>query len=492
MTKNDNMASTATTDTPNEHERRHRILVVDDDLDMGKELERVLQRQHYEVHVAQRADEAFDVFMKEDFDVVLTDLNMKGMSGIELCDRVVQNRRDVPVVVVTGFGSMDTAVATLRAGAFDFLTKPFNVEQLTLSIERAVRHRELEAEVKRLRREVFDMTASTSAGSYGWGDEIVGRSAAMRSVFELISRVASTDATVLVTGESGSGKELVARAIHRGSERKSGPLVAINCAAMPEALLESELFGHAKGAFTDAKTSRRGLFVEASGGTLFLDEIGEMPLGMQAKLLRALEDRRVRPVGATNETPFDARIVVATNRDLEVMVKEKTFREDLYYRINVVQVEIPPLRSRGEDVLLLAQMFVRKLAERHKKDVTGFSAAVADKLMTYTWPGNVRELLNSLERAVALASFEQLTVEDLPPKIRDYRPGVLVIGAAEREEDLVPLEEVERRYIARVMEIVGGNKVQATKILGIDRSTLYRKLERYQPAQPAARASQKA
>jgi len=449
--------------------RVSRILVVDDDPDMGRELERVLRRHAYEVSVCRSADEAFDLVMAEDFDAVVTDLNMRGMNGVELCERVVQNRRGVPVIVVTGFGSMETAIATLRAGAFDFLTKPFNAEQLGLSLERALRHRALEDEVKRLRLEV---------AAYQPRD-MVGESAPMRDVFELLDRIAPTDATVLVTGESGSGKELVARAIHQRSARRDGPLVAINCAAMPETLLESELFGHVKGAFTDAKAARRGLFVEASQGTLFLDEIGEMPLGMQAKLLRALEDRRVRPVGASAEVAFDARIVAATNRDLEAMIAAKTFRDDLYYRINVVHVEVPPLRSRGNDVLLLAQLFVARFAERHKKQVSGFTPEVAQKLSAYSWPGNVRELQNSLERAVALTRFEQLAVEDLPPKIRDYRPSYLVIGSADSQDDLVPLEEVERRYIARVMEIVGGNKVQATKVLGIDRSTLYRKLERY-------------
>ena len=451
------------------------VLVVDDDLDMGKELERVLRRQKYEVSVCRSADEAFELVMATEIDAVVTDLNMKGMNGVELCERVVHNRRSVPVIVVTAFGSMETAVATLRAGAFDFLTKPFNAEQLTLSLERALRHRALEDEIKRLRLAVADSQPR----------EMLGDSGAMRDVFELLARVALTNATLLITGESGSGKELVARAIHQRSERRDGPLVAINCAAMPEALLESELFGHAKGAFTDAKNARRGLFVEASHGTLFLDEIGEMPLGMQAKLLRALEERRVRPVGANAEVSFDVRIVAATNRDLDAMIAARTFREDLYYRINVVHVELPPLRSRGNDVLVLAQMFVARFAERHKKAVSGFTPEVAQKLLAYTWPGNVRELQNSLERAVALARFEQISVEDLPPKIRDYKPSYLVLSSAEGEDDVVSLEEVERRYIARVMEIVGGNKVQATKLLGIDRSTLYRKLERYGLAEPS-------
>jgi two-component system response regulator HydG len=447
-----------------------RILVVDDDLDMGKELERVLVRRGYDVIVRTSADQAFEVVLAEELAAVVTDLNMRGMNGVELCDRIVQNRRNLPVIVVTGFGSMDTAVATLRAGAFDFLTKPFNAEQLGFALERAIRHRALEEEVKRLRVAVRDTKP---------GADMIGESQPMRDVFALVDRVARTDATVLVTGESGAGKELVVRAIHRNSDRRDGPLVAINCAAMPEQLLESELFGHVKGAFTDAKSARRGLFLDASGGTLFLDEIGEMPLGMQAKLLRALEDRRVRPLGGTAEVPFDARILAATNRDLEAMIAEKVFREDLFYRINVVTLELPPLRSRGNDVLLLAHAFVQRFAERHKKSVAGITPEVAEKLLAYAWPGNVRELQNSIERAVALTRFDRLTVEDLPPKIRDYRPSYLVIGSAESAEDLTTLEDVERRYIARVMEIVGGNKVQATKILGIDRSTLYRKLERY-------------
>lgn len=450
-----------------------RVLVVDDDIDMGHELERVLVRRGYDVVVRQSADEAFKVVLEDQVDAVVTDLNMRGMTGIELCDRVVQNRRDVPVIVVTGFGSMETAVLTLRAGAFDFLTKPFNADQLALSLERALRLRSLQEEVKRLRAENESREGSSSL-------PMIGESPAMRTLFEMIARVAKTDATVLVTAESGAGKELVARAIHEQSDRKAGPLVAVNCAALPETLLESELFGHAKGAFTDAKTAKQGLFVEASGGTLFLDELGEMPLNMQAKLLRAVEDRRVRPVGSTTEIPFDVRIITATNRNLESLVEEKRFREDLYYRLNVVHIEIPPLRARGNDVLLLANAFIAKLAAKHKKPVVGISPEVASCLLSYVWPGNVRELQNSIERAVALARYDTLTVEDLPPKIREYKPNYVVFADAKGEaEELVTLEELERRYIARVMEAVSNNKVLATKVLGIDRSTLYRKLQRY-------------
>ncbi len=447
-----------------------RLLVVDDDPDMCAELSRLFSRRGHHVVTSQAADLAFELLKgtENDFDLVVTDLNMRGMNGIELCDRVAQNWRDLPVIIVTAFGSMETAVATMRAGAFDFLTKPFHTEALMVSVDRALRHRALTEEVKRLRRE------SSRTSTFG----MIGESAPMQRVFELVERVAETDVTVLVTGESGAGKELVARAIHAHGRRAEGPMVAINCAAMPENLLESELFGHAKGAFTDARTARKGLFVEAEAGTLFLDEVGEMPLAMQAKLLRALETRHVRPVGAAAEVAFDARLVTATNRDLETRIAEKTFREDLYYRINVVHVEVPPLRSRGNDVLLLAQAFLERFAARHGKKVSSYSKAVAEKLLAYAWPGNVRELSNTIERAVALARFEELQVEDLAPRVRDYRSSHVLV-AADDPSELVTMEEVEARYIRRVLETVGGSKSDAARVLGFDRSTLYRKLERY-------------
>jgi two-component system response regulator HydG len=340
---------------------------------------------------------------------------------------------------------------------------------LRIAVERAVRDRALRDEVKRLRR------AAAEAREF---EEMVGTSAAMKRVYELLDRVAALDTSVLITGESGTGKELAARALHRRSARHAGPFVAINCAAMPEALLESELFGHVRGAFTDARTARTGLFQKAHGGTLFLDELGEMPLGLQPKLLRALQEKSVRPIGSDDEVAVDVRIVSATNRDLEAAVEERRFREDLYYRIHVVHVEMPPLRSRGTDVLLLAQRFVDRFAAVTGRSVTGLSPAAADKLVSYAWPGNVRELSNCMERAVALAGFEQIGAEDLPEKVRNHQPKHVVV-ATDDPAELLPLEEVERRYIVRVLEAVRGNKTRAAEILKLDRATLYRKLARY-------------
>jgi two-component system response regulator HydG len=290
--------------------------------------------------------------------------------------------------------------------------------------------------------------------------------------------VAESDTSVLITGESGTGKELVARALHQRSARREGAFVAINCAAMPEPLLESELFGHVKGAFTDARQGRTGLFVKASHGTLFLDEIGEMPAGMQAKLLRALQERSVRPVGGETEVSFDTRILAATNRDLETEVEEKRFREDLFYRINVVRIHVPPLRVRGSDVLLLAQHYLKRYSSQGKGRVVGMTSAAADKLLGYGWPGNVRELQNCIERAVALARLDQLGVDDLPEKIREFK-STRVVVESDDPADLLPMEEVERRYVLRVLEAVGGNKTMASQVLGFDRRTLYRKLDGY-------------
>ncbi|WP_164008353.1 sigma-54-dependent transcriptional regulator [Pyxidicoccus trucidator] len=445
-----------------------RVLVVEDEREMRAMLEKGLTRRGFTPVALPSADEALARLAAEDFDVVLTDLRMPGMDGLALCERIALNRPDIPVVVVTAFGSLETAVAAIRAGAYDFVTKPIDVDALVLVLERAVQHRALREEVRRLRQEL---------GRRDDGGAVVGESLAMKQAYALIDRVADLDSTVLITGESGTGKEVAARAVHTRGRRKGGPFVAINCAAMPEALLESELFGHAKGAFTDAKAARTGLFVQAHGGTLFLDEVGELPLTLQPKLLRALQERTVRPVGGDTEIPFDARIVAATNRDLELAVEEGRFREDLYYRLNVIGVELPPLRARGNDVLALSQRFIEQFAARTGKRVVGLSPAAAQRLLTYGWPGNVRELQNCLERAVALTSFEELTVDDLPERVRNYSQPKAVPENTDPSE-LVTLEEVERRYIHRVMEAVGGSRTLAARVLGVDRKTLYRKLER--------------
>jgi two-component system response regulator HydG len=405
----------------------------------------------------------------QQFDVVLTDLKMPGVDGIQLCERIVANRPDIPVVVMTAFGSLETAVQAIRAGAYDFITKPVEMDMLALTLQRVADHRALQEKVKLL-SEAVERTQRF--------DEILGASPSMQKLFDQLARIADSETSVLVTGESGTGKEMVAAAIHNKSRRAAAPFVAVNCAALPEALMESELFGHAKGAFTDARADRKGLFLQAEGGTLFLDEIGDLPLPMQAKLLRALEERQLRPVGGDHEVPFDVRLITATNRDLETAVEEQRFREDLFFRVNVIQIDLPPLRARGTDILLLAQHFIELFTARSGKQITGMSEAVAEKLLAYSWPGNIRELRNAVEHAVALARYDKLAVEDLPEKIRAYS-GRSVVLAGDNPTELVPIEEVERRYILHVLEAVGGNKTLAARTLGLDRKTLYRKLSQY-------------
>jgi DNA-binding NtrC family response regulator len=447
-----------------------RVLLVDDDRELCETLELGLRRRGY--HVAWRTSERDALATIEHdrgFDVVVTDLNMLEGGGIDLCRRVAESTPDVPVVVLTAFGSLDTAVQAIRAGAFDFIAKPVALDALAVALDRAARNKLLRDEVKRLRDEATRSPARIP--------DLLGDSEAMRRVCDLVDRVADAEVSVLVTGESGTGKELVARALHTRSRRARGPFVAVNCAAMPEPLLESELFGHVRGAFTDAKESRPGLLVQATGGTLFLDEIGDMPLSLQAKLLRVLQERTVRAVGASHETPIDVRVVSATNRDLETAIEERRFREDLYFRLDVVQIALPPLRARASDVLLLAQHFVAGYAARAGRAVAGLSAQAAERLLAYGWPGNVRELQNCIERAVALTRYEQIGVEDLPEKIRDYRRSLLS-AANDDPSELVPMSEVEQRYVRRVLEAVHFNKTAAARILGYDRKRLYRKIEK--------------
>ncbi|HWU88929.1 MAG TPA: sigma-54 dependent transcriptional regulator [Kofleriaceae bacterium] len=446
------------------------VFVVDDEREMVDLIALGLKKRGFTVVPFGTGADALAAIPGRDVDVVVTDLNMKGMTGLELCQRVVADRPDIPVLMLTAFGSFETAVGAIRAGAYDFVTKPVEIEALAIAIRRAAEHRALRGEVRRLREVV--------ANTRGRG-ELLGASPAMQQVYQLIDQVSATDATVLITGESGTGKEVVAREIHNRSRRAAGPFVAVNCAAVPEALLESELFGHAKGAFTDAKQSRQGLFQQASGGTLFLDEIGEMALVLQPKLLRALQERKVRPVGAEAEITIDVRLVAATNRDLEEMVEDKRFREDLYYRINVIHIPLPPLRARGGDVLLLAHHLLRHYAAVFDKKVVGLSTAAAERMMSYDWPGNVRELGNCLERAVALANFEEIQVDDLPDKIRASPARRQPTLSGTEIPELLTLEEIERRHVLRVLEACDGNRTDAAKMLGLDRKTLYRKLLRW-------------
>jgi DNA-binding NtrC family response regulator len=451
-----------------------RVLVVDDDRGLCDALGAGLGGRGFQVEAVQDPLLALAKLRTDDIDVVLCDVNMPNIDGIELCSRIVAARADVPVVVLTAFGSFDTAVAAIRAGAYDFLSKPVKLDVLAIALERAVQRRALETEVKRLRSEVDRAVAPQG---------LVGRSAAMRRVHDLLGRVATTDASILITGESGTGKEVVARAIHRASPRASGPFVAINCAALPESLLENELFGHVRGAFTDAREARTGLLRQAEHGTLFLDEIGDMPIGLQPKLLRVLQERVVRPLGGSQEIPIDVRFVTATNRDLEGAIEDRSFREDLYFRINVVAIALPPLRARGSaDILALAQHFLTRFAEAHHKEVRGLSAAAADLLVAYSWPGNVRELMNCIEHAVTLATFDQIGPEDLPARVTAARAAAAPQWSLPSE--LVSLEEMERRYIEHVLESAHGNKAAASRILRIERKTLYRKLQQWGLRQP--------
>jgi len=451
---------TSKTETP-------KVLIVDDERNMGELIEADLRLRGLQGHACLSAADAINMLHQYDFDVVLTDVRMPGTTGLQLCQQISQVRPDIPVIVMTAFGTLETAVIAMRSGAYDFITKPIEMDLLSITLMRAIEHRRLTQQVKLLQ--------ANTGQSESFG-EVLGQSEVMRRLYSQLRQVAQTDAAVLITGESGTGKELIARSIHANSRRASKPFVAINCAALTDTLLESELFGHVKGAFTDAKGERRGLFLEANGGTLLLDEIGEMPLSMQVKLLRALEERKVRAVGSDKETSFDVRVLAATNRDLETAIAESRFRDDLYYRINVIGIELPPLRSRGVDILRLAEHFLKQFSENEGKAVSGFAEGVAEKLISYSWPGNVRELRNVLERAVALTRYDKITVEDLPEKIRNFKGSVVFIGGLDPNE-LVSMDEIERRYITHVLNAVNGNQTQAARILGLDRKTLYRKFK---------------
>ncbi len=450
------------------------LLVVDDDRAMREMLVSLFHDAGFGVAEADSTDEALERLSETEYDAVLSDVKMPGRSGIQLIGEARRLRPNTPVVLMTAFGSIDSAVEAMRAGAFDYVTKPFEPDAVLLTLDRALEHRALAEENARLRAAV-DRT-----GSLG---ELIGASPAMREIFALIRRIAHGRASVLITGESGTGKEVVARTIHYHGARAEQPFVPINCTAIPEGLLESELFGHVRGAFTGAHASKQGLFEKASGGTLFLDEIGDLPPALQSKLLRALQDREIRPVGGNQSVSVDVRIIAATHQDLEKAMAEGRFREDLYYRLNVIPLHIPPLRERPEDVPALVEAFVRKHAEGERRYVT---PEAMQRLMAEPWRGNARELENVIERALALSDAEAIGPAELP--LGGAAAAASAGGhGAETEEALalqlaarrgIALRELEDRYIDEVMRTVEGNKVRAARILGIDRKTLYRRAER--------------
>ncbi|MEQ1655654.1 MAG: sigma-54 dependent transcriptional regulator [Nitrospira sp.] len=441
------------------------VLVVDDDAEMRELVFDVLKDRGHQISTAGSGQEALKLLAEEDFAVVLTDLRMKGMLGTELLVEIKRLYPDIGVILMTAFGSVETAVEAMKRGASDYLTKPVKTEEIIRVVERAVRESALRREVSRLRKEVHK--------EYSF-HHILGKSKAIQAVFDLIRRVADSPTNVLITGESGTGKELVAKAIHYNSDRKDAPFIPVNCAAIPEQLLESELFGHMRGAFTDAKSDKRGLFEEAQKGTLFLDEISELPIMLQAKLLRAIQEKEIRRVGANKPIAVDVRIIAATNLHLAEEVKAKRFRDDLFYRLNVIEVVLPPLRDRREDIPILVEAFLKKCAEVRHKEVKGVSESALAMLMDYSWPGNVRELENVVERAVTLNRGEKIAPDDLPPAVQGARGDRRVLDEA--AEKMLPLHEIEQEYIKKILDKTGGNKYQAAQALGIDRKTLYRKL----------------
>jgi DNA-binding NtrC family response regulator len=445
---------------------RGHILVVDDDPEMDAFLLDLLTEEGYTVDAYDKGADALAALEKSRPDLLITDMVMDRLHGMEVLRAAHQRDRDLPVLIITAFGTIESAVEAMRAGAFYYLTKPFNNSDLLFFVARAMEERYLRTEVHRLRREVT---------THYHFDQIVGKSAAMQRVLSLIDRVKDSALNILLTGESGTGKDLVARTLHYQSVRKHAPFVAVNCAAIPEQLLESELFGYVRGAFTDARHDKKGLFVEAHGGTLFLDEIEELSPLLQAKLLRVIEDKEVRPVGATKGVKVEVRIVAATNRDLSPTVAAGRFREDLFYRLNVVEIVLPPLRERPEDLPLLIQHFMTRSAQT--SSARRLSPEALRILLNHTWPGNVRELENVIERALVLCQGEAITPADLPPRLTGGAPPMLNLHDALLRR--TSLADLEREYILLALKWSDGCKKDAADLLGIDRRTLYRKLEEY-------------
>jgi len=457
---------------PTPGDARDAVLVVEDDAGHRELLREELTEAGYPVTAVATAEEALAALRERTFSLVISDLRLPGADGFAVLERI---RTLVPApgfIMLTGFGTIDQAVAALKAGADDFLTKPIDLEHLRIAADRVLQTRRLRNEVQQYREVLGDR------GFHG----MHGKSPAMLRLFDLIRRIAPSDGSVLITGESGTGKELVARALHEESPRAGGPFVAINCAGIPETLLESELLGHAAGAFSGARGARRGLFLEADGGTLFLDEIGEMPASMQTKLLRLLQDGQVRPVGANEEVSTDVRIVAATHRDIADLMAEGSFREDLFFRLETFRIEVPPLRERGEDIARLLEYFLRRQALAQHQPVRRLEPDALRQLLGYRFPGNVRELAGLVERAATLARGDTIGIEDLPERVRTDPSGDLEAGAdpmasGRHEDEWETLDELEERYIRQVLAFTGGNKQRAARILGIGRKTLYRKLD---------------
>ncbi len=439
-----------------------RILIVDDEAEMVSLVADIARDHGHAPTGLTAAALALPALEAAAFDLVITDVRMPDVDGIDLIEQIHEHDPRVAIIAMTAFGSIDTAVRAVRAGAVDYLPKPFQPRDMALRIERALERRAMSLELVRLRSEVAERFSVAG---------ILGRSKALEDIVRLVKRVADSPATVLVTGPSGSGKELVARALHGESRRRARKLVAVNCAAIPDALLESELFGVKKGAYTDALRDRVGLFQEADGGTLFLDEIGELALPLQAKLLRVLQEREVRPVGAAAPESVDVRVVAATNRDLGTAVAERTFREDLFYRLAVIEVAIPALRHRTDDILPLAEHFLARAAERAGKVIVGFSGAAVKLLTAHDWPGNVRELENAVERAAALCEGDRVSPDDLPETVKARRRPDLLEMAADRG---LTIDELCREYARLVLDRAGGNKQRAASLLAVDRRTLQR------------------
>jgi len=450
---------------------RARLLVVDDEEPQRLMLGNLLGRAGFDAVTAGSGEQALARLAEGPFDLLLTDQRMPGMDGLELLERARRVRHDLPIVLMTAYGTVSTAVEAMKRGASDYLTKPFERDELMVVIEKVLRQRRLEDEVVSLRgalRERYRL------------DNLIGASAAMQEVFALIERVSAADVPVLITGESGTGKELVARAIHQNSPRSGGPFVALNCAAVPESLLESEFFGHERGAFTGAVRTHTGRFEQADGGTLFLDEIGAMRVDLQAKLLRALQEGEIQRLGASAPRKVDVRILAATCEDLEQSIRKRTFREDLYYRLNVVPIELPPLRERPEDLSLLVDHFVSRAARKFGRGEIGVAPEVVDRLQRHMWPGNVRELENCIERMVVLSRGERLTLRDVPPAIgRPSGGGEAGLDGFELPLDGIHLGELERHLIRQALRRARGSLGPAARLLGISYKTLQYRVRKY-------------